>query len=172
MKILITGSERGLGKRIYENLCHDYKISEFDFTLLHEYDVLINNCIRKYDQLDLLQTVFDSWKDREKTIINIGSRSKYSNISKGFTYSAKKSALSHMASNMRFLSDKTCRIMDLNPGMLNSENIPSLSYQEVIDALRWMLKVPKHIEVGELNFWYNMPYDKISKMKDELKNDE
>ena len=144
---------------------------KLNFTLdidpnLTGYDGFIN--FRLKHQQDVLHNVFKKWSQENKIIINIGSRSKYPNISKGLRYAAQKAALSHMANGMRFLSDKQCRIVDINPGLIDSK-LPSISWDDVSNALIWILSLPDNIEVGEISMWDKTPYHLISKMKDEEK---
>ena len=142
-----------------------------DYTLdvnpnLDNYDGFIN--FRSKHQLEVLQHVFSKWFDDDKIIINIGSRSKYHNLSKGYHYSSQKAALNHMSNNMRFLSDKQCRIVDINPGLIQSE-LPSIKWDDVSKAIIWVLSLPDNIEVGELSLWDKTPYHTISKLKDKYK---
>ncbi len=163
MKISVTNSHRGLGLAIskrFENV-----IDGFD----ENSDVFINNRHNSFKQTELLLEVFNKWKDTEKTIVNIVSRSKYPNISKGYLYSASKASLSHLSNNLRFVSDKKCRIIDINPGLLESE-LPSLSYDEIVDTIEYCINLPTHIEVGEISIWHKTPYNEISKLKDERKS--
>tara|TARA_B000000565_G_C23762689_1_gene369017 strand:+ start:95 stop:595 length:501 start_codon:yes stop_codon:yes gene_type:complete len=163
MKISMTNSDRGLGKVISDRF--DNVVEGFD----EDSDVFINN--RHYyfsGQAELLMEVFEKWRYKKKTIVNIISRSKYPNISKGYLYSASKAAVSHLSDNLRLTTDKECRIIDINPGLLNSD-LPSLTYSEITDIIVYTIKLPFHIEVGELSVWHNTSYQKISKMKDEKK---
>ena len=75
MKIAITNSNRGLGKELSTRF--DNVIEGFS----EDCDVFINNRHNSSKQTELLMEVFDKWKHTEKTIVNIGSRSKYPNIS-------------------------------------------------------------------------------------------
>ena len=159
MKVAITNSTRGLGKELS---------TRFDFVdgFDKDCDVFINNRHDSFNQTKLLMKAFDEWKYTDKTIVNIGSRSKYPNISKGFMYSASKAALNHLSNNLRLNSDKTCRVIDINPGLLESD-LPSLTYKQIADIVEWCVKLPKHIEVGELSVWEKTPYKIVSEMKDE-----
>ena len=162
MKVSITNSKRGLGKELstrFDNVVEGFA---------NDSDVFINNRHRSFKQTELLMEVFEKWKYTDKTIVNIVSRSKYPNISKGYLYSASKAALNHLSNSLRLISDKKCRIIDINPGLLNSD-LPSLSYSEISDMIVWCINLPNHIEVGELSVWHNTPYKIISQMKDELK---
>ena len=110
MKVSMTNSNRGLGLELSKRFKD--VVEGFDNTS----DIFINNRHNSFNQTKLLMKAFEEWKDSEKTIVNIVSRSKYPNISKGYMYSASKAALSHLSNNLRLLSDKKCRIIDINPG--------------------------------------------------------
>jgi len=160
MKVSITNKHRGLGKELssrFDNVHEGF---------LEDSDVFINNRHNKFNQSELLMKAFDVWKYTDKTIVNIGSRSKYPNISKGYIYSASKAALNHLSNNLRLNSEKTCRIIDINCGLLESD-LPSLTYSEISDIVIWCINQPKHIEIGEISVWEKTPYKKISELKDE-----
>jgi len=160
MKVSITNKHRGLGKELssrFDNVTEGF---------FEDSDVFINNRHNKFNQSELLMKAFDVWKYTDKTIINIGSRSKYPNISKGYIYSASKAALNHLSNNLRLNSDKTCRIIDINCGLLESD-LPSLTYREISDIVIWCINQPKHIEIGEISVWEKTPYKIISELKDE-----
>ena len=160
MKISITNKDRGLGKELSSRF--DDVVEGFDKNT----DVFINNRHDSFNQTKLLMEAFDEWKYTDKTIINIGSRSKYPNISKGFMYSTSKAALNHLSNNLRLNSDKTCRIIDVNCGLLESE-LPSLTYKEITEIIVWCINQPKHIEIGEISVWEKTPYKIVSELKDE-----
>ena len=160
MKISITNKDRGLGKELSSRF--DNVVEGFDKNA----DVFINNRHDSFNQTKLLMKAFDEWKYTDKTIINIGSRSKYPNISKGFMYSTSKAALNHLSNNLRLNSDKTCRIIDVNCGLLESD-LPSLTYEEITEIIVWCINQPKHIEIGEISVWEKTPYKIVSELKDE-----
>lgn len=84
----ITGHTAGIGKLLYERLA----TSAIGFSLSNGYDitnsidrcriikesydcdVFINNATSEFGQTLLFLELFDSWKDQNKTIINVGSR--------------------------------------------------------------------------------------------------
>ena len=74
MKVSITNSYRGLGLEISKRFNH--VVDGFDETS----DIFINNRHNSFNQSKLLMEVYEKWKDTDKTIVNIISRSKYSNI--------------------------------------------------------------------------------------------
>jgi NAD(P)-dependent dehydrogenase (short-subunit alcohol dehydrogenase family) len=177
MKVAITGYKKGLGKALYERFRKKVGISKEDWNTcdlstlipyLKDCDVFINNAPSGFIQTEVLYRVFEEWKNEQKTIVNIISRSKYPNISKGFLYSSSKASLSHLSNSLRFISDKKCRIIDINLGLLNSE-LPSLSFSEAANLIEYVIRLPFHIEVGEISAWNTVPYSVISKEKDKRK---
>ena len=119
---------------------------------LEKFDLFINNAHPMFDQTRMLMEVFDRWKYKDKTIVNIISRAKYDNISKGFMYSASKASLSHLSHNLRFNTDKKCKIIDVNPGLLESD-LSSLTYKEMADILETSegaLKASYHLAVKKI----------------------
>lgn len=177
MVVSITGHTKGLGKELHSRFSSTVGISrkqcniadtENLITLIKDTDVFINNAFDGFKQTEVLARLFEEWKDKEKTIVNIVSRSKYPNISKGYLYSSSKASLSHLSNSLRFISDKKCRIIDVNPGLLESD-LPSLSYKEVADVVEYVINLPFHIEVGELSIWNTAPYKAVSDLKDNRK---
>lgn len=174
MKIAITGHSKGLGKALFEKFPNALGLSTAQcdiqnvnslIELIKDSDVFINNAYSGFKQTEILNELFNLWKYENKTIVNIVSRSKYPNISKGYLYSASKASLSHLSNSLRFISDKKCRIIDINPGLLQSD-LPSLSYSETADIIEYVIKLPFHIEVGELSIWNTTPYKTVSDLKD------
>ena len=88
MKYAVTGHTQGLGKGIFDRLspnCLGFsKSTGYDITnrsdrykIIDEgkdCDVFINNATQDLGQTQLLIELFYTWKDLDKTIINIGSR--------------------------------------------------------------------------------------------------
>ena len=112
----------------------------------------------------MLIEVFDKCKYEDKTIVNKISRAKYDNVSKGFMYAASKASLSHLSHNLRFNTDKKCKIIDINPGLLESD-LSSLSYEEMADIVMWSINQPQHIELGEVSAWHRDSYVEVQKEK-------
>jgi hypothetical protein len=88
MKYAITGHTSGIGKRFFERLSPNVigfsKSTGYDITsrtdrrkIIDESqgcDVFVNNANAGYGQTLLLIELFQTWKDQNKTIINVGSR--------------------------------------------------------------------------------------------------
>jgi hypothetical protein len=84
----ITGHTAGIGKRLYERLTPDaigFSLSTgYDITNItdrrriieesYDCDVFINNATSEFGQTLLFLEIFHEWKDKNKTIINVGSR--------------------------------------------------------------------------------------------------
>ena len=142
MKIAITGHSKGIGKACYDILEKDnevygfsrsngYDITENFNAIVHAVkncDVFINNAWHNYIQIDLLNAIFNKWKDNEnKTIVNISSLSKYPGLSGNQTgYSATKAALSHQAFLLMFKTDRKCRMININPGFVDTDMISGI----------------------------------------------
>lgn len=179
MKIAITGHTKGLGKVLASKLGKKHKIIGFSRSTIpienyeeivrnsENADVFINNAYSDFYQTTILQQMFNKWKNRSKTIVNIISRAKYPNISKGYMYSASKASLSHLAHALRFSTEKKCRIIDICPGLMNSK-LDSLSHKETAEIIIWCINQPKHIEIGEISFWHKSPYVEVQKQKKRL----
>jgi NADP-dependent 3-hydroxy acid dehydrogenase YdfG len=188
MKVAITGTSRGLGKVLHDTLCakwipvqfnrpeYDISTSEGINKIINKlksdnsYSVFVNNAHSHFDQTKLLLAVFYLWKnDPKKLIININSRSKYPNLSKGFMYSASKASLSHLSDSLKFTTDKKCRIMDVNLGLFDSD-LPSLTSREIVDIIIWAINKPPHIEIGEISAWHSECYVEVQKQKEKQLN--
>jgi len=185
MKIAITGTTRGLGKALYDELCGRWEpVSlnrpEYDICcpkcvrkIVEEikdpaYRVFINNAHEPFCQTELLGAVFSAWhNDPNKIIVNINSRAKYPNLSKGLMYSASKASLSHLSDSLKFTTPKKCRILDVNLGLLESD-LPSLKYTEVTELLIMLINRMtnmKNMEIGSIDLYHYESYVKVQKQK-------
>jgi hypothetical protein len=188
MRVAITGTSRGLGKVLKEKLCarwipiefnrptYDISTKEGRKKIIDElksndrYNVFINNAHDGFSQVKLLQDVYNIWKDKaDKYIININSRAKYPNISKGYMYSASKAALSQLSNSLRFKEDKKCRITDINPGLLESD-LPSMTYGELAQWVIYLMNKGANIEIGEISLWHRTSYVDVQKQKENKLN--
>lgn len=129
------------------------------------YDVFINLAHIDFVQVNLLYKFYESWRDdSEKYILNISSRASKSNISKGYVYAAQKAALNHLSDNLVYNSNKKCRITTLNLGLLE-HSLPSLKYKEVAQLVKYLLLLPKHIEIPDLTLQNAANYRKLQSEK-------
>ena len=173
LKIAITGHSNGIGKKLFEKLSANHKCIGFSrkngFDISKDQDliikslessnVFINNAYNGQNQIELLNRVFDLWKDdNNKTIVNISSLSKYLLYKNPSEYSLNKSKLSVKAFELMFNNPRKCKIININPGPVNTEmsshkDVKKLTINECVDIIIWALKQPKHIEIGEIGFW-------------------
>ena len=162
-KILVTGSTRLAGSVIEHFQADSYRVE--DTIPFEDYDVFINNAHVGFEQCALFSKCLDVWKyDSTKLIINISSRAAYPNLSKGVMYAAQKAALDHMSDNLVFNSDKRCRITTLNLGLLN-DDLPSLTYLEVCDMMRYIIELPEHLDIPKIGFQHVHNYQDIQHQK-------
>ena len=176
MKIFINGCTRGLGLQIKEGLKASKKydvnavssrLSEIDQTLsqIEDADVFINNAHSNFEQTVLTFKLFEKWKeDPSKLIISIGSRAGESNVSKGYLYSASKSSLKSLHSNLTYNSDKSVRMTYLSLGLVDS-SLPSLGYGPIIDLLIFLLDQPEDVEIPFVSIQNSTSYAVVQAQK-------
>jgi len=176
MKIGITGHSRGIGKSLYDNLSQQHEVEGFsrsngyDITAqqtliartVKKYDVFVNNAWHGYAQIDLLNAMFNMWREDEtKTIVNVSSITKYPGLTGNTTgYSATKAALTHQAFILMFKTNRKCRMINVNPGYVETDMTEQMhgkanmiTPDECANAIAWAINQPQHIEIGELSIW-------------------
>ena len=186
MKIAITGHTKGIGKACADLLSEEHEIvglcrtNGFDIQQTNmcamkivPCDVFINNAYLSTFQSRLFEVVFKQWKDKPKTIINIGSRAQYEHNFSGSIYSSDKRHLQHTTEHVTFGRqggfDKQCRVMNLNPGYVNTDmaNLDlsadgmthkppadeMLTSEHMAELVKWMLDTPQQFEVYDLSIW-------------------
>jgi NADP-dependent 3-hydroxy acid dehydrogenase YdfG len=174
MKVAITGHTKGIGKAIADLYYTDevvgfsrsngYDLSETGVVDKIVYksvdcDVFINNAYHDFAQCELLEGIFNSWKnDPTKTIVNIISRARYG-LGKAKFYGQTKMELYSKAKTLMF-SDKRCRIININPGYVKTDmvahvpdTVKMLSPEQLATMIKWCLDQPQGVEVGELSVW-------------------
>ena len=186
MKIGITG-RTGLAKAIagalQDHTIYTPRIDDiimnpeyfygFDPRNANEFDILINHAHRDFDQTNIHDIFYKHWQPlKDKYIINISSRAHQPNISKGRMYAAQKAALNHYSNNLVYNSHKRCRITTLNLGLLNHEDLPSLTHKEVADAIEFLIDMPKHMEIPELTLQHSANYLEVQSDKEAIKEAE
>jgi NAD(P)-dependent dehydrogenase (short-subunit alcohol dehydrogenase family) len=135
MKVFVTGHTSGIGLATYNLLKKKgYEVSGgsrstgFDISnesLYHEiykYDVFINNAYHKTGQLKILESVYSQWRNKEKTIINVGSAGKDLQRNRPYErldYNVLKKSL-ETYSFWISENDEKCRAMMYNPGFVDT----------------------------------------------------
>jgi len=164
MRIAITGSSK-LAGTISETFKADSLRVDQEVDKSN-YDIFINNAHVGFRQCELLNEWFQAWRyDKDKHIINISSRASLPNLSKGYLYGAQKAALDHLADNLTYNSDKQCKITTVNLGMLEDE-LPSITYSEVCDLLKYIIQLPSHLEINRVFFQHTANYKEIQTLKE------
>ena len=130
-------------------------------------DIFINCEHIGFQQVRLFDRFFNLWKNnKDKYIINISSRAAQPNISKGFLYASEKAALNHYTNNTVYNSDKLCRVTTLNLGLMAHKTLPSVSYQDVLNTINWLLESP--LEIPDITVQHRANYRKVQDDKSNL----
>ena len=171
MKIAITGST-GLAKAIAGALQdHEVIHCRIEIELPFDVDVFINNAHIGYNQIDILHHLYKEWWAKDsKYIINISSRAHQPNISKGYLYASQKAALNHLANNLIYNSDKKCRISTINFGLLDNPELPCLTHEEAASWVKYLVNLPKNIEVPEITVHNSANYRDVQSDKEMLQD--
>ena len=160
MKILVTGNY-GLGKNIKEHLyTNGYEVEHMGSidsymhqlpNIINEYDVFINNEYKDKLQSDLFEFVYNEWKYKPKTIINIltsalvfgGPNQKYIN---------DKKDLEQKTFQLR-ADDKEVRVMNVYPHTLESSKLAKnqkLNFSDVSSMIKYLIELPQDIEIFQI----------------------
>lgn len=178
MRVAITGAS-GLAAAIAGAL-QDYSINHVRIEdimncdwVWEENDVFINCAHLGFDQTKLLYQAYEAWqKDSSKYIINISSRAAQPNISQGYMYSAQKASLNHLTNSLVYNSNKQCRISTINLGLLNHDDLPSVTHDEVADIVRWLVRMAEftELEVPEITVQNRANYRDVQSDKDAIRD--
>ena len=149
--IAITGHTKGIGYSIasnYDNVIGFSRSNGYDIDneddrkkiiyRSQDCNVFINNAHSKFSQINLLYELFESWKNKQKHIINIGSVSSDGIKNHVWKYSIYKTALDKACEQLSNL-DSECHISLVKFGYVGTERIlsrenPPVSYIDVSDA--------------------------------------
>lgn len=171
MKIGLNGTSGLIGSELKKELelNTNYKIliindriqnAESIISKIQDLDIFINNVYDNDEsQLNLLIKLYSIWRQKDKLIINIGSRSYLPNISKGFKYSTYKNAINHFSDLVTIQdTEKKCRITTVNPGYVRINNKYALSPSDVAKSVKWIIDNPNHIEISRIDINHKAPY--------------
>jgi len=128
MKYFITGTRRGLGKKLEDHFGNCGS--------LEECDIFINNKHDGFEQVEMLYRA----TEMGKRVINIGSRAAYSVYSAG-EYSIQKKALRDANNQLFTLGKKTTCI---NFGWLDTERSADVDEEKIdveycVELIEWIL---------------------------------
>ncbi len=138
MKVAITGHTRGLGfsiSSLYTDVKGFSRGNGYDIELqddrtriiaeCNDCDVFINNAHSGFGQQFMLYDLWESWKGKEKIIINIGSvaADHARNVSYPyFKYAIQKQAL-ESASMWMAQTRNPCKVICVKPGYINTTRV-------------------------------------------------
>lgn len=157
MKYAVTGHTQGIGKRLFERLSpnvigfskstgHDITVKENRNSIIanaFDSNVFINNAYSDFGQVDLLYELYDSWKNLNKIIVNIGSETTCGIKKHSHIYTAHKIALDKASEQLSHLNTY-CKVINIRFGWVGTERIilncnPD-SYIEVDDAATYIIE--------------------------------
>lgn len=177
MKFALTGHTKGIGKGLYDKLIKDghtvsgfsrsngYDISKKYLDILKESkdcDCFVNNAYCGDSQKTLFDLIYEMWKkDSTKTIINILSKSRYTEFNGiNSKYSNDKKNLYKDAMSRIFDDARKCRIINISLGMADtnfnfsdSDTNNKLNVEECVNIILYAAYMPKGIEIGDIGFW-------------------
>ena len=146
MKVAITGHTGGIGKAllsIFPDALIFSKSIGYDitspadrdriFSEAQDVDVFINNASAGFGQLHLLYTFWENWKDKNKIIVNMGSRvsdlvdnGTYPHLQYAIQKQALESASMYMAN-----SHKPCKVTCIKPFMVDTDSLKHLQMNKI-----------------------------------------
>ena len=164
MKIAITGHTGLVGKAlVYECVKQHIEVLGFSrsngyditspesvgnlITDAKECDIFVNNAYtNSYHQVDLLYRLYDAWKTKLKTIINIGTTaSGYYEHEEPWIYGTHKSALDDACRRMQSEHNKhPLKVINIKPYYIGEETYAIPPKQLAKDIL-WVASHPRHI---------------------------
>ncbi len=176
MRIAVTGHTSGLGKSFFDTYLdrgyavkgfsrkNGYDLSQsaiqekFVDEISQEIDVFINNAHAGWAQCELLYKVCERWKDKKKTIINIGSISSDGNKDYAHKYAVEKAALEKAVAQLNNVQNVLCKVVLIKPGWILNERTsrmtvkdPMLSLQHVVDLVDFILELPFDLHIPSVS---------------------
>ena len=132
----------------------------------NQVDVLINFAHKNFDQTKILEIAHRAWKDDDsKFIINFSSRASQPNISKGHLYASQKASLNHLSNNLTYNSDKKYKLTTINLGLLNHDELPSLTWNDVSGLIFRLITNYPTIEMPEITVQSFANYQEVQSEK-------
>ena len=118
------------------------------------------------EETKILDIAHRVWKDDDsKLIINFSSRASQPNISKGHLYASQKASLNHLSNNLTYNSDKKYKLTTINLGLLNHNELPSLTWQDVSGLVFRLITSYPSIEIPEITIQSFANYQEVQNEK-------
>lgn len=164
-KYAITGHTKRIGQALHDALLSKGFSKSNGYNIINkddrtriikesaDCDIFINNAHEGFGQVELLNELFEEWKGQDKLIINIGVDTvPYTNwqvVHK--QYPVEKVALHAQCEILQNEELRKCKITNLALGYVDTEfnkdyNNPKLSYEEIINTIRWIVDQPSEIK--------------------------
>lgn len=164
--IIVTGHTSGIGLAIKTWFdSHDYSTIGLSRATGHdlrdpstiarivaastEGAVFINNAYAGMAQVNLLYALYDAWRDRQTTILSIGSNSSDGIKNYRHPYAVHKYALDKAVEQLQH-TKPICRLMNLRLGYVDTPSVahitqPKLTTNYVAGLVGWMIEQPERI---------------------------
>jgi NADP-dependent 3-hydroxy acid dehydrogenase YdfG len=167
MKIAITGHTSGLGEALFKHwsaaghnltgfsLSNGFNIdTDIDKISNAEFDIFINNAYSKYQQVELLYTLYEKNKNRKCTIINIGSASSDGNVDKIKSYAIEKLALEKACLQLQF-NTTLCKVLLIKPGRMKTPMVAhsdskKLDLSYMVSIIDWLISQPENVSIRSI----------------------
>ena len=82
---------------------------------------------------------------------------------------SQKSSLNHLSNNLTYNSNKQYKLTTLNLGLLDDEDLPSLSHQDVSGLVYYLITSFPSIEIPEITIQRHSNYRDVQDMKHQSK---
>ena len=163
MKVGLTGASTKLGLAIIEELASSYTIEKTSLRSgtakvisdVKHCDVFINLAYNSIDQSKVFSELFDLWKYKPKTIINLCSSGIYSPSPVLSEYLADKTHLYYLSKSLcSSYPNKECRVINLNPSTLEGNKgfplLNTISLERIAYLVRTVIELPQELEITEM----------------------
>ena len=85
-------------------------------------------------------------------------------------YAAEKASLNHLSNNLTYNSDRNYKLTTINLGLLNHDDLPSLSWQDVSGLIYKLITSFPEIEIPELTIQAHANYRDVQSDKETIKD--
>jgi len=164
MKVAITGHTSGLGKELYRifpeslgfsrNNGYDLNNQDSRNKMYNETlncDIFINNADLGWNQCILLYELWNTWKEKEKIIVNIGSDAADYNHAIARPYNIQKRALQDACLQLQ-QAQQPCKVVLVKPGYIDTPRVHHINATKM-DPKELALYIKELVELKNSTFW-------------------